>query len=223
MFLEYIEDKLDKHLYRFLSTKGDKKILNSSESKIEYVDFEDFHCKKSSISFNDGVIYRVFVNCGKTVGILLEYATLREPQCFYSSFEVPIRKNIVCNLVDKNRIVFRIDDCGAKIFRIVSKTDGQDCLEKSGLLFPDGFLERDFFNITPYTGLHKYGKNQLNIFTILESSSQDVPYLHVKEDENCFVVSGKNGIQYYKFFTKEEELIIKSFKTNKSISINITN
>jgi hypothetical protein len=221
MILEHVKKTVSTPYWKFQYVNEEPKDVKATLID-EFTKKEGDLCAViSSFSCSDGKAKRVFVQGGDVFGMFVEFFDLNDIRDVYSSFPIPSRPDFACNIVNKNRIVMRNSERGAKVFRLVCDTDGTDSLEKDGLLFPDGLFSDGSLRITPYTGLHLYGKRQLFVYTFVESTTTDVPYWHVKNGDNGFIVSGHNGEIFYEFFIRDGAINVKSAKTQKVIIIKL--
>lgn len=142
-----------------------------------------FVVTKNEYGFDGGRAVRIFATDGKHVGVLAEWFLLDDSRSVYTSFHCPITSDINCNVVGKNRLVFRSADEGAKLFRLVAMVDGADAMEGSGLLLPDGFFDSNTMRFTPYSGLYGFGREHLSIFAMTQERRDKVKGWHMENGD----------------------------------------
>ncbi len=127
---------------------------------------------------------RTTVSDGREVALVVDSITLDESRAVYTPIALPMKENLSCNVVSRDRLVLRAET-GAKLFRIGSTIDGKPT-EGAGLLLPDGLGEGSL-RFSFYSGLYGYGKRHTAAYAVCEDSLANIIYWHIEGDGTTVV------------------------------------
>ena len=222
MFLQMFEKSFENPIWKLRSGKN----MPVEDVKAVSTTSQDTNCgilnsRVINFSFKECKAKRIYIGDGKNFAVFAEHFTFDEKQCVYTSFEMPVREDLECNVANKNRLVFRTNDTGSKLFRIISLTDGENTIENSGLLMPDGFFDNALMRVTPYSGLYVFGTEQLSLFVMVESRPDLIGAWHIEYKNGLFEISDQNKI--CRFYVKLDKytLDVTSVDTNDFVSLKI--
>ncbi len=128
-------------------------------------------------TFPGGRGFRTVLTDGETVAFLRDRVIFDEPRCLYAAFHAA--GDVTCNVADKHRLVLRSGEEGIKCFRLLSEADGEDTLEKSGLLLPDGTPPGGGLRYAFYAGLYRYGREQTVDAVFVKAAADRIGAWHI--------------------------------------------
>lgn len=179
MFLERFDDAAMHPAWRFREKTGKEETVTPVAVSIDTRICGAFAVTRTAYSVPGGRAIRFLATDKKHISALVEWVSLDAPRSLYTSFFIPANKDLNCNVANKNRLVLRSEENGAKLFRLFGTVDGADFMEGSGLLLPDGF-SNDMMRITPYSGLYGFGCRHLSAFAMTEDLSDCIKGWHME-------------------------------------------
>lgn len=188
MFLERFDDAAAHPVWRFREKNGNEETVTPIPVFKDSRTCGEFTVTQTAYTVPGGRAIRVFATDSKHISALVEWIALDAPRSVYTTFSIPVSKELNCNVANKNRLVLRAEGNGAKLFRLFGTVDGADFMDGSGLLIPDGFCN-DMMQITPYSGLYGFGCRHVSAFAMTEDLSNCIKGWHMEGGEKTEITA----------------------------------